>query len=157
MKAEDGSELGQEEYVSHIHSWHNRGVLQLVLVVRMMAGIEVPQMYYQIWQNAGALPTVLWHAQEVSEDAASSSTRPAVSLKLVMLSQSKILVWLPLIRADKPHSNSADAVGCQQQLNAVDKNLVASAAAKAEKTPAEQPQPKPFKRESALQTKLQSY
>lgn len=159
MKADNGSALGLEEYVQQILSSPYLGVLELILFMRMAASEceNVPEMYYQIWQGADALPAVLWYAPEASQASADTGTSPlpAVSLKLITLPLSKKLIWLPMARADQHDTGSADRF--KQQLLALDAHNVAEARAKAKLAPSKQPQQSKPEPKSAFKRKLRSY
>ena len=158
MKADDGKDLKLEEYVQQIQCRGCLGVLELVLFMRMMASMcedVLPQLNCQIWQGADTQPMVLRYAP--AEATPSSSSLPAVGLKLVSLPQSKSLVWLPVTRADGTHVGSANAV--QQQLEALDSRIAAQAQTEAEvkqppAKPKQEPKPEP---KSAFKRRLRSY
>lgn len=157
MKADDGSRLGLEEYVDHILHKPHLGVLELILFTQVMArmGGEASQMYHQVWQGDDTQPMVLWYAPETSGATADSSLLPVTNMKLVVLPQSKKLVWVPLAAVDSNSADGADA--CKQQMQDLDAQLVAKAQADAKEVPVEPPQQPAAAPRSAFRRRLRSH
>ena len=118
--ADDGSALGLEDYVQQILTGKNLGILELVMLMRMLqtACPDMPSVVFQIWQTEASTPVQLFYQTD--------DVQPfTYNVFLAMLPQSNKPAWLPLVEQDASASNFQDSVWWSDRLEALDAETVA--------------------------------
>ena len=118
--ADDGKPLGLEDYVQQIMTGKHLGVLELIMLMRILqaAGQAELTVVFQIWQADSSAPVQLFYGPENVEAM-------TFNVFLAILPQSKKPVWLPLIKENASSSNvPGSSMSWSDRLEALDAKIV---------------------------------
>ena len=122
LLADGGKRLSLEDYVQQILTGKHLGVLELIMLMRMLqtACPDMLTMVFQIWQADTPTPVQLFYGVEDEEDEEPFT----YNVFLAVLPQSKKPVWLPLVKQDASGSDVHGSMSWNVRLEALDADIV---------------------------------
>lgn len=124
LLAEDGKPLGLEDYVQQIMTGEHLGVLELIMLMRILQNACQAELtvVFQVWQADSSAPLQLFYGPENVEPM-------TFNVFLAVLPQSKKPVWLPLVKEDASGSNvPGSSMSWSDRLEALDAKIVSKKA-----------------------------